>query len=416
MTRKKHIISILAGIISILMLIGLAGDAFPGAVRAATSSELEDQLADLEEENEALEAELRELRSQLKENTTELKKMVEQKNLVDREIALLHRKMENLNTQISAYRLLVADKQEELDAAEQRLTDLQIKHKERIRAMEENGELSYWAVLFEANSFAEMLDRLEMVQEIAKADEKCLRELDAAAKEVAVAREALYKEQMALQEKKAEMEQLQVEMEEKRAKTNQLLIDLKAKGDEYEAMILESEQMQEELANEIALKTDELEDARYREWLATYKPTGGSGGTGNTVDGVVWLTPCTYTAFTSPFGYRYHPISGKWKMHNGVDLAGREGTPIKATRAGYVTVAAYQEGGAGYYVGLSHGDGFSSIYMHMTHYIVKAGQYVEAGEVIGYMGNTGGSTGNHLHFGISYNGVYVNPADYIYIR
>ena len=127
------------------------------------------------------------------------------------------------------------------------------------------------------------------------------------------------------------------------------------------------------------------------------------------------MMPCTYSAFTSPFGYRYHPISGKWKMHNGVDLAGRSGTPIVATRAGYVTTAAYQAGGAGNYVSLNHGDGFGSIYMHMTHYIVYRGQYVEQGQVIGYMGTTGGSTGVHLHFGISYNGTYVNPAKYINI-
>lgn len=414
--RKNRLLSLLAGILAVVMLFGLAGDTLPERARAATSSELQDQLDDLEEENAAIEAELKQLRSQMAENTEELKAMVQQKNILDREIALMHQKMENLNTQISAYRLLVADKQDELDAAEKRLSDLQIKHKERIRAMEENGELSYWAVLFEANSFAEMLDRLEMIQEIAKADEKCLRELDTAAKEVTQARDALYQEQMSLQAKKAELEQLQVEMEEKRAKTNQLLIELKAKGDEYEAMIMESEQLQEDLMAEIALKTDELEDAKYREWLATSRPSGGSAGTGNNVDGKTWLVPCNYSAMTSPFGYRYHPISGKYKMHNGVDLAGREGTEIRATRSGYVTTAAYQEGGAGFYVALSHGDGYGSIYMHMTHYIVKAGDYVDAGEVIGYMGNTGGSTGVHLHFGISYNGVYVNPADYIYIR
>jgi len=78
-------------------------------------------------------------------------------------------------------------------------------------------------------------------------------------------------------------------------------------------------------------------------------------------------------------------------------------------------VAAFQAGGAGNYVSLNHGDGYKSIYMHMTHYIVYPGEYVEAGQVIGYMGTTGGSTGVHLHFGISYNGVYVNPADYINI-
>lgn len=416
MKENRHIISILAGLLSLFMVLGMVGRIQPDSAKAASSSEIQNQLDELEEENEALEAEIKSLRAQLSENLGELKKMVTQKDLLDQEIALMYQQILNMNTQISAYRLLIADKQDELDQAEQRLKDMQVKNKARIRAMEENGELSYWAVLFESNSFAEMLDRLEMVQEIAAADIKCLEEMDAAAKEVTAARDALYAEQLQLEEKLSEMEALQVQLEEKRAQIDQLLIELKAKGEEYEAMIMESEQMQEDLAAEIALKTDELEDAKYREWLATYKPTGGTGGTGNNVGGVTWLLPCSYTAFTSPFGNRYHPISGQWKMHNGVDLAGREGTPIMATRAGYVTTASYQHGGAGWYVALSHGDGYGSIYMHMTHYIVKPGQYVEAGQVIGYMGNSGGSTGVHLHFGISYNGVYVNPADYIYIR
>lgn len=100
-------------------------------------------------------------------------------------------------------------------------------------------------------------------------------------------------------------------------------------------------------------------------------------------------------------------------MHNGVDLYSFQGDPIVATRGGVVTVAAFQDGGAGYYVSINHGDGFSSIYMHMTHYIVKAGDYVSQGQTIGYVGSTGGSTGPHLHFGIYKDGKSVNPVDYV---
>jgi murein DD-endopeptidase MepM/ murein hydrolase activator NlpD len=101
-------------------------------------------------------------------------------------------------------------------------------------------------------------------------------------------------------------------------------------------------------------------------------------------------------------------------MHNGVDLAGPYGTPIYATRAGVVTTASYEEGGAGWYVYINHGDGYGSIYMHMTGYTVYWGQQVQQGDIIGYLGSSGGSTGPHLHFGIWKNGVgYVNPAEYI---
>jgi murein DD-endopeptidase MepM/ murein hydrolase activator NlpD len=129
---------------------------------------------------------------------------------------------------------------------------------------------------------------------------------------------------------------------------------------------------------------------------------------------VVWLSPLLRSSYvTSAYGMRYHPISGKYKMHYGVDLYSFQGDPIVATRGGVVTTADYQAGGAGYYVTINHGDGFSSTYMHMTHYVVKKGDFVNAGQIIGYVGSTGGSTGPHLHFGIFYNGSSVNPVNYV---
>ena len=115
---------------------------------------------------------------------------------------------------------------------------------------------------------------------------------------------------------------------------------------------------------------------------------------------------------SSPFGNRDAPTAGASTNHQGIDLSAPEGTPIYASRTGVVTAATFGKS-AGYYVSINHGDGFSSIYMHMTRYVVSKGQAVSAGQVIGYVGSTGVSTGPHLHFGISYNGTYVNPANYI---
>lgn len=409
MNKKKHILSVLALFLSLVLFLNLIGESNPVSVSAASSSQIKEELDELEERNNEIEAELEALRGQLSDNREELSSLVQQKNLVDQEIVLLYEQMDIANAQITACAQLIADKQEELDQAQARLQQLQQENLERIRAMEENGELSYWSVLSGASSFMEMLDRWEMAQEIAEADKKCLEELDQAAAEVAAAREALAKDQAQLQEKRDLMDAVELVLAQKRAETDALLIEMKAKGDEYEAMIEESEQMQEDLMQEIANKKEEYQDAKDREQASS--PV--IGGTTTTVNGIKWTVPCSYWRVSSPFGYRWHPLSGKWKMHNGVDLTGPEGTPIVATRSGYVTTAAYQEGGAGNYVSLSHGDGFGSIYMHMTHYVVKYGQYVEAGQIIGYMGTTGGSTGVHLHFGISYNGVYVNPAEYI---
>ena len=146
---------------------------------------------------------------------------------------------------------------------------------------------------------------------------------------------------------------------------------------------------------------------------ATTTPAN-TGGTGTSIPsgGGNWIRPCSYVYMSSPFGFRQSPTTGASTYHQGVDLAAPAGTPIYASRSGVVTTATYSNS-AGYYVTINHGDGFSSIYMHMTNYVVRSGAAVSQGQLIGYVGSTGISTGNHLHFGISYNGAYVNPCAYV---
>ena len=423
MDKRKKLISILAGLMALIMLLGLIAGFIPTA-HAASSSELKVELDALKEEKAAIDAEIKKIKGQITENNDDMKAMVEQKNLIDQEIFLLYQQEANINGQIATYSLLISDKQEILVDAETNFAELSEKNKARIQAMEEEGDVSYWSVLFEANSFSDLLDRFNMVQEIAAADKRRLEQLDAAAKEVTAAKESLETEKAALEVSKIELAQTQAQLSEKRAEADALLAELVAKGMEYEDLMEESEDEQAQLAKEIANKKDEYDKAKYQEWLATSEPpatrpaapSGGSGGntSSSTVGGISWKVPISYTAFTSPYGWRIHPISGTRKFHYGVDLAAPTGRPIYATRSGTVDTATYGSS-AGYYVQINHGDGYKSIYMPMTHYIVKPGQHVSQGQVIGYCGSTGGSTGPHLHFGISYQGNYVNPANYIRI-
>ena len=424
MDKRKLFVSILAGIMAAVMLLGLVASFIPTRVSAATSSELKVELDKLKEEKKAIDAKVQELKGKISENNEDMKEMVSQKDLIDQEVGLLYAQVANINDQIATYSLLIADKQELLTAAEENFATLTEKNKERIQAMEEEGEVSYWSVLFQANSFSDLLDRFNMVQEIAAADKRRLQELDEAAKEVAAAKESLSQEKVSLEATKVELDEAQVALEAKRQEADALLAKLVEKGMEYEEYMEESEDLQAQLANDIAKKKDEYDKAKYQEWLATSVPpatrpqapssNSGSGTGTNNAGGISWKVPISYTAFTSPFGYRNHPISGTKKFHYGVDLAAPTGRPIYATRSGTVSTASYNSS-AGYYVQINHGDGYRSIYMHMTHYIVRSGQNVSQGQVIGYCGSTGGSTGPHLHFGISYNGNYVNPANYIRI-
>lgn len=419
MKQRKPWVSIMAGFLAAVLLLSLVAGLIPTRASAASSSEIRQQIAQLKEQKEEIQAQIDEVQSQYDANSEEIHDLVAQKDAIDQEIALLYEQVDNINEQLAAYSQLIADKQDELDAAEFYLSELNEQNKERIRAMEEEGKLSYWSIIFKANDFSDLLDRLNMIQEINESDQRRLEEMSIAAEKVAAAQEELAAEKEELETARDELDATQLELEEKRAQADELLNELIAKGKEFEEMIDESEDLQDELMQEIAQAEKDLKEAEYKEWLATYvPPTTKPSGKDTTPSTQApsssgWVSPVKSYRLTSPFGMRVHPIKKVWKMHNGVDMAAPQGTPIYAAKSGKVTTTSYQAGGAGYYVSINHGDGFSSIYMHMTHYIVSPGQYVNAGQVIGYVGSTGGSTGPHLHFGISYNGTYVNPMNYV---
>ena len=413
MKNRKRLQSILSLILAVVMVVSV----IPVTTQAKSSSEIKAEIDALENKKEEANQKLEELQTQLDENLGELEKIVAQKNLIDQEVFLLTEQVTAINAQISAYAELIADKQEEYDTAMENLALLQAQNKERIRAMEKNGKLSYWMVIFKANNFIDLLDRLKMVQELAKADQERMKKIGEAAEAVAEAKSELEGEKADLEETQAELKVKEEDLKKKQEEADAVLAELAAKGEEYMALVEAAEADRATLENQILEMEEEYDAAKekeYQEWLAA-NPPGGTAGVPNKVDGVEWLVPISYTHFSSPFGYRIHPIYGDWRMHYGVDLSAPQGTPIYASRNGVVNVASYEAGGAGYYVNIDHQDGFTTRYMHMTHYVVSAGQYVYAGQVIGYCGSTGASTGPHLHFSVYYNGTAVNPANYISI-
>ena len=426
MKNRKRLIAVLAGAMAALMLFTLIASLIPRKVNAATTSELQAQLDALEAQNDAIEAEMAALEEKMAANSDEIDSIVEQKNNIDQQITLTYTKIDNINDQIATYSLMIADKQDELDAAEARYAELNEKNRERIRAMEENGSLSYWSVIFQANSFADLLDRLNMIEEIAAADQRRLEEMNQAAKQVASAKEELSAQKEGLEATKAELDATQKKLDTKRAKADGLLSDLLDKQAELYAMMDEWLASQEAVSAEIAAKEAEYDEAWWAEYWATAttaapeSDSGGGSSSGGSSDdyyvpdfsGEGWLIPCNYVCVTDAYGWRIHPFTGTESFHSGIDLAGWEGTPIYASRSGVVTTAT-SHWSFGNYVTINHGDGYSSLYAHMTYFIVSEGEYVDAGEVIGYMGSTGESTGDHLHFSIYYDSSSVNPASLI---
>ncbi len=424
--RKKLVQSILALILVLVMVLGIIGMIVPMVADAAedkSSSQIQKEIDALKKEKESLQSQINELQGQMSTQMDSMEAVVAQKNLIDQEIFLLYEQITNTNAQIMAYGVLIADKQAELDVAEANLSDLQKQNKARIRAMEKNSRTSYWSVIFKADNFLDMLDRLKAMFKINKADQELIKELSQAADEVSRVKEELQGQKDQLEQTKKELEAAQVELEAKRVEADELLAELVTEYEEYEDLVEAAEQDKAKLNGELEDLEEEYEDAKdreYKEWYDQWlqsqpssKPsTGGSAGTGNVAAGVTWLVPCNYSRVSSPYGWRIHPVYGDRRFHHGIDLSAPSGTPIYATRSGKVTIATYSSS-AGYYVNVDHGDGFMSRYLHMTHYVVSAGQQVSAGQLLGYVGSTGTSTGPHLHLSIYYNGASVNPADYI---
>ena len=449
MKNRKKLVSILAGVMAAIMLLTLIFSLLPMRAAAASSSEIRKQINALQENRKDIKNQISDLQTQYQQTSDDIADIVARKNVIDQEIGLLHTEIININEQISAYSVLIADQQEELDKAQDRYDELNADCKTRIQAMEEEGTVSYWEVLFKAKNFSDLLDRLNMVEEIASSDTRRLQELSEAAQRVETAQQELATEKGELEGTRTELDNAQNELDVKRQEADDLIVQLIAKGEELKQQQVDLEEEDEALLDEIARKEQEYNEAKLEEWLAymaTYVPpttvapsipisdpngnnsgtnngstdsgssSGGNSSSGgsssNVTVGSSWLVPCSYRMVSSPFGFRESPTTGASKYHQGVDLAAPAGTPIIASRGGTVTVAGYSNS-AGYYVTINHGDGFSSIYMHMTNYVVSSGQKVNQGQTIGYVGSTGISTGNHLHFGIAQNGAYVNPCNYV---
>ena len=233
--------------------------------RAATTSEIKEEITDLKVENAVIQAQIDAVRSQYNANASEIQMLVNKKNAVDQEISLLQEQIINVNEQLRIYGQMVSDIQEKLDESNARLTSLNKQYKERIQAMEEEGEVTYWQVIFQSRSFTDFLDRMNIVDEIAAADTQRLVDLQVAAANVEANQRILTEEMADLQETRQQLADSEEALEKKRTESDDILRQLIAKQEEFQAVLDESEALQNQLMNEIAQKQKELQAAQYKE-------------------------------------------------------------------------------------------------------------------------------------------------------
>ena len=323
--------------------------------------------------------------------------VMKKKELLDDQIAVQVSEIHNVESQISTYEDLIAQTQAELADAQQKEEIQYDLFCKRVRAMEEEGTVSYWSVLFKADSFTDLLDRLDAVNEVMDADQAVIDRLEALQDEISQKEAELQESKAGAEAARADLVSKKSALEKQRAEANQLIAQLAANESETEAEIDGMEEEEERIQQEI----QELSRK-----LAAQQAAAGQSNRSNP-GGYIWPVDSRY--ITSTMGGRASPGGIGSTNHKGTDI-GRVGytSPIYAAKSGTVIVSQ-RSSSYGNYVVISHGSGNTTLYGHMSSRKVEVGQYINQGDVIGITGSTGNSTGPHLHFEITENGVRVNP-------
>lgn len=363
------------------------------SAHAVTQDDLKNQISSLKTNAANAAESKKELEQQLKALENDQAKAMERHQILSKQLDALKDQIDNTQSQIDTYTALIAQQEVSLADAQAREEAAYQRFCQRARSMEESGTISYWSVLFSASDFSDLLDRLALVDEIMSYDNKVVDDLaDARAQEEAVLAD-LNESKAGLDEQKAQLDIQRDEQEAKVKEAEGVMADLKAKEEHAEALLEAQLAEEEKIRKQIQAKEKELEDLIAQ---ASF----------NTGSDYIYPLPSNWVIISSRFGPRTHPITGKYHNHSGTDLPAPGGTPVKACQGGVVTVSAYAQYSYGEYVVINHGNGISTLYAHMTlgSRKVKVGDVVSAGQVIGLVGTTGSSTGNHLHLELQVNG------------
>ena len=351
----------------------------------------------LKSESSDLSTEKKELQAKLDALAEDKSTAMERKTLLDQQIAATTAQISNVEEQIQNYATLISQKQEELAQAQADEAAQYELFCDRVRAMEKRGEISYWSVLFRADSFTDLLSRLDMINEIMDADQRVIDQLKDLQVQIETAKTELETSKAEEEAAKAELESRKSELDTQRSEANALIQQLTENENETEAALDELEAEQDAIRAEIQRLNEQL--------IAQQAASGQS--TESNPGGYIWPVDSRY--ITSTVGGRASPGGIGSTNHKGTDI-GRVGytSPIYASKSGTVIVSQYSSS-YGNYVVISHGSGNTTLYAHMSSRKVEVGQYVNQGDVIGITGSTGNSTGPHLHFEVTENGVRVNP-------
>jgi len=347
---------------------------------ADTRQELQEQLS-------AAEQKAKEYKEQIEELQKDKEKALQTKMLLDQRNAVLRDQINTVQKQI-AYTTDAIAHYEQQESQQYQLFCKQV------RQEEERGNISYWSVIFKATGFADLLSRIDFINEVMDYNQRVIQDLKNLRAQLTQSRTDLEAQKVTLD---AKQEELEYELEEAQRIINDYIATEKGLQDMHDAEEAEAERI-----------TQELE--KY------YEQTGGAGGgvtdteTKDVLSGLIWPSNARY--ITSPFGNRDTGIAGASTDHKGVDIGAPYYSDIFAAQSGTVIQAGWN-GGYGYCVTIAHDEGVATLYAHMYDYYVRVGQTVSRGQVIGECGSSGISSGPHIHYEVRVNGTQIDPLPYL---
>lgn len=391
----------------------------------------ESNLSEAQQEKKTLENDLqkaKELIDSLKGSKEDIQSEVEK---LDKQLNEISGKVKEFESRLSKKRQEIADTESALNKAKEQEKKQYRNMKKRIQFMYENGQTSYVEMLLSADSFTDFLNAVEYITQISQYDRKMLKEYQNMQVTIADTQKTLetdYASLQSLQAKVQEEKQAVAALESaKKGELNDVaddLTDAQSVAKAYEAEI----QAQNEVIAQIqaAQKRAAEQQAAQQQAQAAEENQGATdaagenqntaqnttpSGNGQSTGSMMWPCPSSKRV-TSDYGPRTSPTNGASSNHKGIDIGAAYGADIVAADGGTVLVATYSSSG-GNYVIIDHDGGLCTVYMHASSLTVSAGQTVSKGQVIAKVGSTGISTGNHLHFGVTLNGVYVSPWGYV---
>ncbi|MBQ8000431.1 MAG: peptidoglycan DD-metalloendopeptidase family protein [Ruminococcus sp.] len=396
----KKLISLLLAVIIVFSAVATAGA---------------DTLSDLKNEQQRLEQEAAEYEEIIKDKENEIAEQEEYVNAIAEKVANVNSQIALNREKIAAYDARIAEQEAEKDRLNAQAEENMNVLRKRLRAIYMAGDTSALEIILGAKDFTDFVDKMQLVESISDYDAKLVDELEAQLDNVNQVVESLNSDKAELEVEKASLEENQSELNSLLAENEEALATLYGQKADAEDHMHAYDDAIAEVNNEIEA---------YYESLKQQQNQNNSGSSGGSYDtpvysgNYVWPAPGYYT-LTSQF---YEPRTGYY--HGGIDIAGSGfmGTTIVAAASGTVITSNNScshnwgkygscgcGGGFGNYVWIDHGGGKATIYAHLSYTTVYEGQYVTAGEVLGYGGSTGYSTGPHLHFECRYYGTKYDP-------